>query len=105
MTRKYIPVEEAAKRWMKNPEFQAAYDALEDEFALASALIKARGEADMTQEQVAAAMGTTQAVVARLESGRVLPSTRTLERFAKATHTRLRISFEPEHGRSALKGR
>jgi ribosome-binding protein aMBF1 (putative translation factor) len=105
MTRKYIPVEEAAKRWMKNPEFQAAYDALEDGFALASALIKARGEADMTQEQVAAAMGTTQAVVARLESGRVLPSTRTLERFAKATHARLRISFEPEPIRSAPKGR
>jgi transcriptional regulator with XRE-family HTH domain len=50
----------------------------------------------MTQEQVAAAMGTTQAVVARLESGRVRPSTPTLERFATATHTRLRISFEPE---------
>ena len=41
-------------------------------------------------------------VVARLESGRVLPSTRTLERFAKATHTRLRISFEPDtSGREA----
>lgn len=77
------------------PEFRAAYDALEDEFALASALIQARAAADMTQEQVAQAMGTTQAVVARLESGRVLPSTRTLERFAKATGTRLRISFEP----------
>ena len=97
MTRKYIPVEEAAKLWIKDPEFRAAYDALEDEFALASVLIKARGDADMTQEQVAAAMGTTQAVVARLESGRVRPSTRTLERFAKATHTRLRISFEPEN--------
>jgi transcriptional regulator with XRE-family HTH domain len=60
-------------------------------------LIKARGEADMTQEQVAEAMGTTQAVVARLESGKALPSTRTLERFAKATRTRLRISFEPDH--------
>jgi ribosome-binding protein aMBF1 (putative translation factor) len=96
MTRKYIPVEESFKEWRKNPEYMAAYDALEEEFALASALIKARGDADMTQEQVAAAMGTTQAVVARLESGRVLPSTRTLERFAKATHTRLRISFEPE---------
>jgi transcriptional regulator with XRE-family HTH domain len=71
----------------------AAYDALEGEFALASALIKARAEADMTQEQVAEAMGTTQAVIARLESGRVLPSTRTLERFAKATRTRLHISF------------
>ena len=96
MTRKYIPVEEAAKTWMENPVFRAAYDALEDEFALASALIKARGDADLTQEQVAVAMGTTQAFVARLESGRVLPSTRTLARFAKATGTRLRISFEPE---------
>jgi len=96
MTRKYIPVEEVAKEWMKDPEFRAEYDALEDEFALASALIKARGDADLTQEQVAAAMGTTQAFVARLESGRVLPSTRTLERFAKATHTKLRIRFEPE---------
>jgi ribosome-binding protein aMBF1 (putative translation factor) len=99
MTRRYIPVEETAKRWMADPGFREAYEALEDEFALASALIKARGDAEMTQEQVAAAMGTTQAVVARLESGRVLPSTRTLERFAKATHTRLRISFEPEKPR------
>ncbi|WP_159013951.1 helix-turn-helix transcriptional regulator [Acidisoma sp. S159] len=96
MNRKFIPVEEAFREWEKNPEFRAAYDALEDEFALAGALIKARGEADMTQEQVAQAMGTTQAVVARLESGRSMPSTRTLERFAKATGTRLRISFEPE---------
>ena len=93
--RKFIPVEKVAKKWMKDPAFVAAYDALEDEFAVAAALIKARGEADMTQEQVARAMGTTQAVVARLESGRTMPSTSTLERFAKATHTRLRISFEP----------
>ena len=62
--RKFIPVEEVAKVWMKDPAFVAAYDALEDEFAMASALIKARRDADMTQEQVARAMGTTQAVVA-----------------------------------------
>jgi ribosome-binding protein aMBF1 (putative translation factor) len=104
MSRKFIPVEEAFREWHKDPEFVAAYDALEDEFALASALIKARGDAAMTQEQVARAMGTTQAVVARLESGKTLPSTRTLERFAKATHTRLRISFEPERKeKSALR--
>jgi ribosome-binding protein aMBF1 (putative translation factor) len=96
MSRKYIPVEEAAKEWFKDPAFVAEYDSLEDEFALASALIKARGDAEMTQEQVAKAMGTTQAVVARLESGRTLPSTRTLERFAKATNTKLRITFVPE---------
>jgi ribosome-binding protein aMBF1 (putative translation factor) len=103
MTRKYIPVEEVAKEWMKDPEFVAAYDALENEFAVATALIKARSDAEMTQEQVARAMGTTQAVVARLESGRTMPSTRTLERFAKATSTRLRISFEPAKPGHAVK--
>jgi transcriptional regulator with XRE-family HTH domain len=41
-------------------------------------------------------MDTTQSVIARLESGRVRPSTQTLERLAAATGTRLKISFEPE---------
>jgi len=47
-------------------------------------------------------MGTTQAVIARLESGKVMPSTRTLERFAKATRTRLRINFTRETLRQAV---
>jgi ribosome-binding protein aMBF1 (putative translation factor) len=101
MKRKFILVDESFKQWKKDPEYAAAYGALDEEFALASSLIKARAEADMTQEQVAQAMGTTQAVVARLESGKVLPSTRTLERFAKATHSRLRISFEPQRKATA----
>jgi ribosome-binding protein aMBF1 (putative translation factor) len=87
---------EIAEEWLKDPEFRAEYEALEPEFALASALIGARSRAGMTQAQVARAMGTTQAAVARLEGGRANPSTRTLERFAKATGTRLRIRFEPE---------
>ena len=91
MSRKFIPVEETFQEWRKDPAYVAAYDALEEEFALAEALIKARSQADMTQEDVAKAMGTTQAVVARLESGRNLPSTRTLKRFADATRTRLRV--------------
>jgi ribosome-binding protein aMBF1 (putative translation factor) len=103
MSRKFIPVEQVAKEWMTRPEFVAAYDALEDEFAVATALIKARADAAMTQEQVAQAMGTTQAVVARLESGKTMPSTRTLERFAKATHTRLRIRFEPEKSKQSVR--
>jgi ribosome-binding protein aMBF1 (putative translation factor) len=96
MKPKFIPVEASFKQWKKDPKYVAAYDALEKEFAIASAMIKARADADMTQEQVAKAMGTSQAVIARLESGKVLPSTRTLERFAKATRTRLRISFARE---------
>jgi len=97
MKRKFIPAIESFAQWKKGPKYNAEYAALEGEFALASSLIKARSEADMTQEQVAQAMGTTQAVVARLESGKIRPSTRTLERFAKATHSRLRITFEHQH--------
>lgn len=100
MKRKLIPAEDIAREWMKRPNFRAAYDALEAEFELAAVFIKARNGANMTQEQVATAMGTTQAVVARLESGRIKPTTRTLERFAKATRTRLRISFEPLRARA-----
>jgi hypothetical protein len=40
-------------------------------------------------------MGTKRTVIARLESGRAKPSTRTLERYAEATGRRLKISFEP----------
>lgn len=94
MSTKGIPVSEAGKEWMKDPDFRAAYEALEEEFSIVSALITARTEAGLTQEEVARRMGTTQAVIARLEGGRVKPSTRTLERFAKATGTRLRITFE-----------
>ena len=80
--------------WMRNPEYVAAYDALEGEFALAAAMIEARAKAGLTQEQLAQRMNTTQTVVARLERGRSKPSTRTLERFARATGARLKISFE-----------
>jgi transcriptional regulator with XRE-family HTH domain len=79
--------------WMKDPNYRDAYEALEDEFALAAALIRARKEAGLTQEQLASRMGTKQEVVARWEGGKVLPSTRTLTRLAKATGTTLHISF------------
>jgi ribosome-binding protein aMBF1 (putative translation factor) len=100
MRKKTIPAEKIFKRWRKEPRYVAAFDALADEFALASTLIKARAKAGLTQEQLASRMHTTQAVIARLESGRAKPSTRTLERLATATGTRLRISFEPVRIRS-----
>jgi ribosome-binding protein aMBF1 (putative translation factor) len=92
--RKFIPVEEAIARWRKNPAYVRAYDALEDEFALVTEIIKARAAAGLTQEQLAKRMKTTQGAIARLESGTTLPSTRTLKRFAQATGHRLKISFE-----------
>ena len=39
--------------WMTDPAYQAEYNALDEEFALASALIPARASAGLTQEQLA----------------------------------------------------
>lgn len=87
-------VTELHKKWMAEPEYRKAYDALEEEFALAKAVIDARNRAGLTQAELARKMGTTQPVIARLEGGHVRPSMRTLERFAKATGSRLLIRFE-----------
>jgi transcriptional regulator with XRE-family HTH domain len=86
------------KKWMRDSEYRKAYDALEEEFALATEVAKARDRAGLSQAELARRMKTTQSTIARLESGRGLPSTRTLGRFAKATGHRLRISFEPMKG-------
>ncbi len=87
-------VSDLHEQWGRDPEYQAAYDALQAEFELARSLIEARMGAGLTQAQLAERMETTQSVVARLESGRVHPSTRTLEKVAQSTGTKLRISFE-----------
>ncbi len=81
--------------WMKDESYRQAYDALEEEFSLAHAMIEARARAGLTQEELAVRMETSQSAIARLETGRSKPSARTLERFAKATGTSLKISFEP----------
>jgi ribosome-binding protein aMBF1 (putative translation factor) len=88
-------ITEMHKRWMKEPKYRKAYAALEDEFAVAKAVIAARGRAGLTQAELAVRMGTTQPAVARMESGRIQPSLQTLHRLARATGSRLTIRFEP----------
>ena len=87
------------KKWMKEPAYRKEYEALEEEFVLIEAIAKARIRAGLSQAELARRMKTTQSTIARLESGRGRPSTRTLDRFAKATGHRLRISFEPVKGK------
>lgn len=82
------------KNWMKDQAYRKEYDALEAEFALASAMIAARSRAGLTQNQLAQRMKTTQSTIARLESGRAFPSGKTLQKLAEATGSRLKIVFE-----------
>jgi ribosome-binding protein aMBF1 (putative translation factor) len=99
MRSKTVKARDIHARHMKSsPAYRKAYDALGGEFALVDALIQARTRAQLSQAEVASRMGTTESAVSRLESGRAKPSTRTLERYAKATGHRLRISLEPASG-------
>jgi transcriptional regulator with XRE-family HTH domain len=90
------------QRLLEDPDVRAEYEALEPEFAIARELIAARTRAGLSQAQVAERMGTTQSTVARLESGRNMPSMRTLERYAKATGSRAVVKLEADQGRADI---
>jgi ribosome-binding protein aMBF1 (putative translation factor) len=83
---------------MGSPEFRAEYERLRPEFELAQTIIAARAAQGLTQAELATRMGTSQSYIARLESGRVLPSMRTWQRLAAATGTRPKFTLEPLQG-------
>ena len=85
-------VKKLHEKWMKNPEYVKEWEAAEEEFAIARALIKARAKANLSQAEVAKRMNTTQSAIARLEGG-ANPSINMLRRYAKATGTRLEINL------------
>ena len=87
-------LDELKRDLLKRPDVRDAYEALAGEFSLAEALIRARAAADLTQAEVAERMQTSQSYVAKLESGRVSPTMKALQRYAAATGARLRISLE-----------
>ncbi len=81
------------KKLLSNPEYKKAYTELEDEFFIAKTLIKARTNANLTQKQIAERMGTTQSVIARMESGKPLPTFKSVIRYAAALNSRIDLKF------------
>ncbi|MGB4466682.1 MAG: helix-turn-helix transcriptional regulator [Azovibrio sp.] len=84
-------------RAMQRPGFKAAWEGLEDEYAALNELLQARKQAGLTQEEVAARMGTTKSAVSRLEasirSESHSPSFATLRKYAHACGKRLVIKM------------
>lgn len=89
------PFKDLKAELLQNPEVRAAYERLRPEFELAQTIIAARAAQGLTQAELATRMGTSQSYIARLESGRVLPSMRTWQRLAEATGTRPKFTLEP----------
>jgi len=97
---KYAPVshdhDAFLKKARKRNGFGDAYEALEEEYALAREMLSARSKSGLTQEIVAELMGTTKSAVSRLESaGKHTPSISSLKRYARAVGCRLEIKLVP----------
>lgn len=87
---------EFIEKALKREGFREAYRGLEEEYALARELLAARSRAGLTQEQVAASMGTTKSAVSRLEAGgKHSPSVTTLKKYARAVGCAVEIRLVP----------
>ena len=86
---------------LQDHNFRLAWEALGDEFTTLDALLTARQQAGMTQEQVAAKMGVSQPSLARVEatlgSHRHSPSLEMLRKYANAVNCKLEIRLIPQH--------
>ncbi|MEK7544303.1 MAG: helix-turn-helix transcriptional regulator [Patescibacteria group bacterium] len=93
MKRNHLDFAAWEKESLKNPKIKAEYDKLQPEFALIQAMIDARVQKRVTQEELAIKVGTKQSVISRLETGRGNPTVAFLKKLAAALNTRLEIRF------------
>lgn len=83
-----------AEMLASDPEFRAVWEAQRPQAEIARRAIHRRGELGLTRAEVAQRMGTSVAVVARIENGQHPSSTDLLRRLAHALDMRLVIGFE-----------
>ena len=83
---------------LKNPEFKAEYEALEPEYQLISAMIRAREEQKISQRQLSERTGIAQADISRIETGEGNPTLQTLQRLAAGLGMKLELVFTPLTG-------
>lgn len=89
---------EIRDQWEADPTFRQEFDEEHPYASVALAVAKLRADKDMTQAQLADAVGTTQSVIARLESGRHAVSVAMLGRIAGALAMEWFPVFRPVGG-------
>jgi len=88
---------EVKQRFLADPEFRKEYEALGPEFELIEFIIRRRMELKMSQEELAAKIGTGQAAISRLESGNANPTLASLNEIAEALDAELKIELKPKN--------
>jgi len=90
------------RRLKRNPKLRARIDAAVARATIGVMVKRARTVAGLTQAQLAIRAGTTQAVIARTEGGKVFTaSLELLDRIARALGGRLTVEFEGIRTRAA----
>lgn len=78
---------------LKDPEVLAEYEALKPEYKVIKALVGARLEQNLTQEQLAERTGFRQSNISHIESGNCSPTIVTLRQLANGMGKKLHIEF------------
>ena len=80
---------------LQDPEVKAEYDALQPEFDIIQAMIDARNNQNMTQKELSAKTGITQADISRIENGTRNPSLAMVKRLANGLGMQLKLELIP----------
>lgn len=83
------------KQQMQDPEFRAYAEQMQPFADLAKAVVGARLERNLTQQELSRLTGVAQSDISRLESCEGNPSLKTLIRIAEGMDMRLQVSFVP----------
>ena len=87
---------------LQNPEVKAEYDALQPEYDIIQAMINARVEQNMTQKDLSAKTGITQADISRIESGTRNPSLSMVKKLAQGLGMQLKLEFIPTSAKNKI---
>lgn len=82
---------------LQNPQVKTEYDALQPEYDIIQAMIDARLSQNITQKELAARTGITQADISRIENGIRNPSLSMMKRLAQGLGMQLKLEFMPMH--------
>ena len=86
---------EYKEKVLQNPEIKAEYDALQPEYDIIQAMINARVEQNITQKELSARTGITQADISRIENGTRNPSLKLVKKLAQGLGMQLKLEFIP----------
>ncbi len=84
------------KKVLQNPDLRAEYDALQPEYDIIQAMIEARITQNITQQELSARTGITQADISRIENGTRNPSLNMVKKLAQGLGMQLKLEFIPK---------